>query len=129
MRIELLDHIMIHQGKRVAPPLDYARVSFGTGEPPREMQADPYWIEYFGTVEAFFRQIGQSGETEMMGERARRALADYIFGSIEAEIRAAIREMWAEGRHDSKALKQLEAMLPVLRGEQNGAETARHKGE
>ena len=122
MRIKLLDHMgmSFDRERRVVAPLDWASFSFTTeGHDPFPTQE---WREYHARVEVFFKQIGPPANESKMRESAKRSIAHHMFQDVEAEIHAALREMWEAGQHDSKAAKRLEAMLPVLRGEQTAPE-------
>ncbi len=116
MKLPLLDQIRLTQDRAVPPPsLNWANVTFEAKDPP--MMADPYWLEYVAKIEVFFAQTAPQGSAPMIERRARRALAEFIYGPVEKEVRAAMRELWQEGRHGSKAEARLEAMLVVLRGD------------
>jgi hypothetical protein len=50
-------------------------------------------------------------------ERAIRAIAHQVYGPIEQELRSVLALLWEEGLHDTPAVKRIDALIPVLRGE------------
>lgn len=113
MKIELLDHIRLQQERYAVIPLPYAKMHFQHSE----LNTIPDSFEYHATIEIFFRQVGRKKDLTMLAKNARFALAEHMYGSVESEIRAALRDLWSEGYHHSKAAARLTAMLPALRGE------------
>ncbi len=50
--------------------------------------------------------------------RAVRAIAHHTYGPIEAELREILILLWRDGMAKSEAAKRIDAMLPILRGEE-----------
>lgn len=119
VKIKILDHMRLSFERRVVAPLDYASATFRVEHTPLNYLPAPDWREYRAEVKVFFAQAGPAGQEAQMRHTAQRAIASHAFGEVEQEVRAALREMWEVGQHRSKAAQRLDAMLPVLRGEQN----------
>jgi hypothetical protein len=77
-------------------------------------------LDYRSSAEVFFQQIAPAGAEKMVREKATIAMTRFVYGPVEMEVRRALEALWAEGLHHSKGAKILEAMLPVLRGEEGG---------
>jgi hypothetical protein len=122
MKVKLIDAIQMSIGERVPARLPMTSINFAleSDEPLLELSDQ---VKHIARVEVLFSQIAPVKDAPRMKHTAIRAIAHHIYQDVEAEIHLALRELWEEGLHHSAAAKRLEAMLPVLRGEQNKGRT------
>ena len=114
--LKLLEQVDAATQHRAVPPMTTVSVSFDADAPSMSAPIPDWWKWEIGIE---FRQWVEGPEADRIQllRNARRAIAHEVYGEIEEEIRLALRDLWDEGFHRSKAAERLEKLLPLLRAE------------
>ncbi len=114
--LKLLEQVEAVAQHRVVPPMTTASVTFDAEAPNRSASIPDWWGWTIG-VEFRHRTNGPETERIHLLRNGIRAIAHEVYGEIEEEVRLALRDLWDEGFHRSKAADRLEKLLPLLRGD------------